>query len=166
VLLPELSKELLNLTLDPKAVYSVQRCNYFQGKWIKYCSGWHPDILVRLYHRKATRFTDVPVHEAIISKDCNVIQLRGKLLHTPYRSIESFLAKMQLYSDLFAEKNRGKTSSLWKALFHGFAAFLKNYLFKRGFLGGQEGLIISIHNAHMTYYKYLKLAFRNRERQP
>jgi glycosyltransferase involved in cell wall biosynthesis len=159
----ELIDEILDLPLDPKAVYSLNRCNYFQGKWIKCCSGWYPDPVIRLYHRNATRFTDSAVHEAVIADGLEVVHLRGKLFHTPYRSIENFLSKMQLYTTLFAEENVGQSSSLGKALWRGFAAFMKNYFFKRGFLGGKEGFIISLYNAHTTYYKYLKLAYPVRE---
>lgn len=164
VLSPELIREIHDLPLNPKEVYSLNRCNYFRGKWIKCCSGWYPDPVIRLYHRKATRFTDSAVHESVIAEGLNVVRLHGKFLHTPYRSIESFLYKMQLYTTLFAEENEGRPSSLGKALWRGCAAFVKNYLFKRGFLGGKEGLIISLYNAHTTYYKYLKLAFRNQKK--
>lgn len=163
VLSPELIEEIHSLSLNAQEVYSLNRCNYFQGKWMKCCSGWYPDHVIRLYHRKTTRFTDTAVHEAVISKGLKVVSLKGKCFHTPYRSIDSLLAKMQLYTALFAEQNEGRSSSLGKALWKGFAAFLKNYLLKRGFLGGKEGLIISIYNAHTTYYKYLKLAFRNQK---
>jgi glycosyltransferase involved in cell wall biosynthesis len=160
VLSSELTQEISDLALDPKAVYSLNRCNYFQGKWIKCCSGWYPDPVIRLYHRQATRFTDAAVHEAVIAEGLKVVPLRGKCFHTPYLSIDSLLAKMQLYTTLFAEENAGRPSSLGKALWRGFAAFIKNYFLKRGFLGGREGLILSLYNAQTTYYKYLKLAYR------
>ena len=163
VLTQKLSEEIGSLTLNPNEAYSLNRCNYFQGKWIKCCSGWYPDPVVRLYHRKATCFNDATVHETVITEGLKVVPLQGPLIHTPYRSIDSFLAKMQLYSNLFAEQNEGRPSSLGKAIRHGIAAFLKNYFLKRGFLGGKEGLIISLYNAHTTYYKYLKLAYRNRK---
>jgi glycosyltransferase involved in cell wall biosynthesis len=159
ILSPELIEEIFALPLNPKEIYALNRCNYFQGKWMKCCSGWYPDPVIRLYHRKATRFTDSAVHEAVIRKDLKVVRLRGKCFHTPYRSIESLLSKMQLYTTLFAEENEGLPSSLGKALWRGFAAFLKNYFFKRGIFGGKEGLIISLYNAQTTYYKYLKLAY-------
>jgi glycosyltransferase involved in cell wall biosynthesis len=164
ILSQELIEEIHDLSLDPQKVYSLNRCNYFQGEWIKCCSGWYPDPVVRLYHRKTTRFTDSAVHEAVISEGLKVVPLRGKCLHTPYRSIDSLLSKMQLYTTLFVEQNEGRSSSLGKALWRGFAAFLKNYFFKRGFLGGKRGLILSLYNAHTTYYKYLKLAFHNQKK--
>lgn len=160
---PALSAEILRLSPDPAAVYSLDRCNYFNGKKMKGCSGWHPDPVVRLYHRRSTAFSNDAVHEKVLAHNLKIIPLQGLLLHTPYRSIEDFLAKMQNYSTLFADQNRGKKrSSLWIALGRGLAAFLKSYFLKRGFLQGKEGLIISIYNAHTTYYKYLKLAFPNK----
>lgn len=160
----ELAQEILSLQLDTGCVYSLDRHNYFNGKRMKCCSGWYPDPVVRLYNRKATRFTDDDVHEKVLSDKLRTIPLKGALLHTPYRSIESFHTKMQFYSTLFAKQYAGKKhSSLSKALLHASTAFIKNYFFKRGFLGGKEGLIISLYNAHTTYYKYLKLAFANRK---
>jgi glycosyltransferase involved in cell wall biosynthesis len=155
---PMLAEEILALKLDQAQVYRLNRQNYFNGKWIRCCSGWYPDRIVRLYHRRHTQFNEVAVHEAISSDHLQIVSLEGNLLHTPYRSIESFLVKMQFYSTLFAEQNKGKKSSLGKAIGHGIGAFLKNYFLKRGFLGGREGFIISLYNAHTTYYKYLKLA--------
>lgn len=163
ILTPDLASEVLSLKLDPNCVYSIDRHNYFNGKRMTCCSGWYPDRIVRLYHRKSTRFTDDAIHESVIARGLRIIPLRWPLLHTPYRSIDAFLAKMQTYSTLFAEQNAGKkTSSLGKALCHASAAFFKNYFLKRGFLGGKEGFIISLYNTHTAYYKYLKLAFRNR----
>jgi glycosyltransferase involved in cell wall biosynthesis len=162
VLSPELVKEIQTLSLDPRKVFSLSRSNYFRGKWIRCCAGWYPDPVVRLYHRKTTRFSDDHVHEKVLAQGMTVIPLKGKLSHTPYRSIEGFLAKMQAYSTLFAEQHAGKKkSSLGIAILHAVTAFLKSYFLKWGFLGGKEGFIISLYNAHGTYYKYLKLAWRN-----
>lgn len=162
VLSSELSSEILGLTLDPGAVYSIDRHNHFQGKHIKYCAGWHPDRIVRIYHRKRTRFTEDRVHERIVTSNLQIVPLRHRMIHTPYRTIEEFMNKMQFYSTLFAEQNAGKKqSSLGKAVAHGLSAFLKSYIAKRGFLGGREGFVISVYNGHTAYYKYLKLAFRN-----
>lgn len=162
VLSAELLDELKALVLDPSAVYSLFRSNYFRDKCMKGCSGWYPDRVVRLYHRNSTRFSDDQVHEKVLIEKMRIIPLKGKLFHTPYRSIESFLDKMQIYSTLFAEQHAGKKRSSFSiALFHGLAAFIKNYFLKRGFLNGKEGFIISLYNAHGTYYKYLKLAWRN-----
>jgi glycosyltransferase involved in cell wall biosynthesis len=158
VLTSELYRELITMPLDPGCVYAIQRYNYFNGKHIKWCAGWHPDWVRRLYHRKMTAFNEAAVHEQVLIKGLREIRLRSPLRHTPYRTTHDFLAKMQTYSTLFAKQNSSKKqSSLLKAVVHSSFAFFKSYILKRGFLGGREGFIISLYNSHTTFYKYLKL---------
>lgn len=155
---PELAREILNLNLDPSCIYGFFRHNYYRDKHIKWCSGWHPDPVLRLYHRKKTAFSSDAVHEKIENRGLKRVYLAHPLTHAPYREISDFLSKMQTYSTLFAQQNRGKkSSSLTKAIWHGGFAFFKSYILKRGFLGGREGFIISIYNGHTAFYKYLKL---------
>jgi hypothetical protein len=40
---------------------------------------------------------------------------------------------------------------------HGFWAFFRTYVLRRGFLDGQYGLALAISNGATSYYKYLKL---------
>ncbi|HSX03413.1 MAG TPA: glycosyltransferase family 2 protein [Rhabdochlamydiaceae bacterium] len=161
VLTAELIEEIQGLVLDPTCVYSIERHNFFNGKRIKWCGGWHPDRVVRLFHRKSACFSDDQVHEKVITQHLKEISLQSPLLHTPYLEIADFLDKMQHYTTLFADQEkRKKKVSVFKALYHSFYAFAKSYIFKRGFLGGKEGFIISMYNGHSTFYKYLKLAER------
>lgn len=162
VVTDELVEEIQQLKLNPMSIYSIQRYNYFNGKHIKWCGGWHPDFVWRLYHRKKTSFSSDLVHEKIEKKDLTIVPLRGVISHTPYGEMKDFLDKMQHYSTLFADQNSGKNSSVFHALIHSWSAFIKSYIFKRGFLGGKEGLIISIYNSHTAFYKYLKLAEKHR----
>lgn len=157
----ELAREIKNLSLDPACVYCFPRHNYFNGKFIKWC-GWYPDKQYRIYNRTKTRFTDAQVHEAVIVKDMRIVELRAPIIHYSYDTIADFLAKMQSYSTLFAEQNKGKKkSSLVKALGHGWFSFFKSYVIKRGFMGGYEGFVISAYNGHTAFYKYLKLKEAN-----
>ena len=165
VLSQELIDEIQSLSLSEHNVYALNRKNFLNQKWIKWCGGWHPDPVIRLYHRQKTHFTDAKVHEKIVSSHLNIVQLHSPLLHTPYRNMSDFLAKMQHYSTLFAEQNQHrKSSSIGKAILHGWMAFIKSYFFKRGFLGGKEGFIISVYNGHTAFYKYLKLLESNNKR--
>lgn len=162
---PELIKEIHALQLDPASIYSIERHNFFNDKRIKWCGGWHPDRVVRLFHRKQTRFTSDQVHEKVKRENLSEIFLKAPMIHTPYLEIADFLEKMQHYTTLFAEQSKEKKKiSIFHALVHGWYAFIKSYLFKRGFLGGKEGLIISMYNAHTTFYKYLKLAERGKKK--
>jgi len=160
ILSPALVEELQSLQPDPAAVYEIDFKNFFNGKQILGC-GWHPERHVRLYHRHYARFSDSSVHESVIGG--RIIRLCHPIHHTPYLSISDFLSKMQLYSDLFALQHKHKrVSSFSTALWHGFGAFCKSYLLKRGIFLGSEGFIISSYNAMTAFYKYLKLAEANR----
>lgn len=162
VVTPELEEEIRQLSLDPESVYSFPRKNYYRGKWIRWC-GWHPDRQIRIYNRLKTRFTDAQVHEAIIANHLIHVSLKASIVHYPYESTADFLHKMQNYSLLFAEQYKGKrASSTLKAIRHGLFAFFKSYFIKKGFFGGSEGFIISVYNANTAFYKYLKLAEKNR----
>ncbi|MBI5273145.1 MAG: glycosyltransferase family 2 protein [Chlamydiia bacterium] len=152
-----LLSEIASLDLNPSCVYSIPRHNFYNGKQIKGC-GWHPDPVVRLYHRQHAAYQDVQVHESLQIGQMRVVPLRSPILHTPYRTTAEFLAKMQHYSTLFAKQHAGKKrSSLSCAMGHAFFAFVKSYLLKRGILDGKEGFIISLYNANTAFYKYLKL---------
>lgn len=154
-----LAQEILSTKLDPLCVYQVRRHNFLAGKRIKGCSGWDPDFVVRLYHRNHTAFDNAQVHEKIMCRDLKRVTFKHPLLHFPYLRISDFLSKMQSYSTLFADQHKEtKRSSLGSALMHSWWAFIKSYVIKRGFICGKEGLIISLYNAHTTFYKYLKLA--------
>ncbi len=162
ILSPQLIEELHRFTPLPGHVYSFQRHNFLHGKHIRWCGGWHPDWVIRLYSSQETQFSSDAVHEKVLIANHPVVPFLHPIYHTPYRKMEDFLHKMQLYSTLFSEQHRHKKrSSLLKALLHGWSAFLKSYFLKRGFLGGREGLIISLYNGHTAFYKYLKLWEKN-----
>lgn len=163
VLTPELVKEILTLQLEENSLYRIQRHNFFQGKWMRWCSGWHPDSVHRLFHRKKTEFTSDLVHEKVMKKDLIEVKLSHPLHHTPYLEIDDLLHKMQHYTSLFASQNKGEIGSVTEALLHSWFAFFKSYVLKRGFLGGKEGFIISMYNGHTAFYKYLKLAERSQK---
>ena len=148
---------------EKEHIFSLSRLNHYHGRLIKGC-GWYPDIIPRLYHRKFTRFSDRQVHESLVlPQEAKIKQLDGRLKHYSFENAEGLIQKMQQYSSLYAEENRfKKDSSPFKALLHGGVSFVKNYLLKRGFAYGTDGLTISVSNAQGSYYKYVKLYERNR----
>lgn len=137
--------------------YTINRRSSYCGQYMAH-SGWYPDRLLRLFRRGCGRFSDALVHEALEVKG-RVGQLEGELLHESYDNFEAVLEKMNRYSTAGAQAlhRKGVKGSLGKALGHGFWAFLRTYLFKRGFLDGRLGLALAVSNAEGTYYRYLKL---------
>jgi len=156
-------EELLAKKLTLTKVYSFPFHNYFNGRFIQ-CCGWYPDRHIRLFPKDKARFSSDFVHEKVLYEGLEEEKLSSPIEHYSYGQISDFLDKMQRYSSLFAKQNQYKQpSSLGKALWHGCFAFFKSYILKRGFLGGQEGFIISLYNSQTAYYKYLKLWESNRD---
>ena len=143
--------------------YTVNRRSSYCGQYIAH-SGWYPDRLLRLFRRGAGRFSDALVHEALQVKG-PVGRLEGELLHESYANFEAVLDKMDRYSTAGAQAlhRKGVKGSFGKALGHGLWAFLRTYLFKRGFLDGRLGFVLAVSNAEGTYYRYLKLWLLQRD---
>ena len=159
----ELFEEMQKLHLENNVCYEIPFLNFYNNKQIK-CCGWYPESHVRFYNKTHTSFDNSFVHEKVITKNYKIQKLKSYIYHTSYHCTDDFLRKMQLYSSLFAEQNKGKKkSSFAKALSHCIMAFIKSYILKRGFLGGKEGLIISIYQANTSFYKYLKLYEANQQ---
>lgn len=162
VLDSSLVREIEALNLDRKCVYSIRRDNYYRGKKIECCS-WYPDRVHRLYNKSVTGFDSKKVHESVKLEGLSVVCLKHPMTHYSYENASDFLAKMQKYSELFANENTGKkTSSPLKATARGCYTFFKSYILKKGFLQGYEGFVISVYNAHTAFWKYIKLYEKNR----
>lgn len=160
----ELVKEILELNLESKNVYSISRDNYYNKKLVK-CCGWNNDVVERLFDKRSTNFNAKQVHEKlIIPANSEVVQLKNSFKHYTFDSLSELIFKMDKYSTLYAKENKNKkSSSAAKAFFSGFYAFFKNYILQKGFLCGYEGLIISISNANGAFYKYAKLYEENKK---
>jgi len=162
VLSEEFIHHLKNLALENRTLYTILRTNYYKQTQIKYC--WGNDIIVRLYNKEQTSFTDKKVHEKIIEDDLHVKKLQGTVKHYPYTTITDFIVKLDRYSSIYAHDNVGKkSSSPTKAFFNGIFSFIKTYFIKRGFLDGHAGLIIAFSHMATNFYKYMKLYELNEE---
>ena len=154
---------LATLQLDKNTVYSILRTNYYKQQEIKHC--WGNDIIPRLYNRSVTQFTNNKVHEKIIINSALQEKiLLGNVMHYPYASVSDFILKLDRYSTIFAEDNKGKKkSSPSKAFFNGLFSFTKTYILKRGFLDGYAGVLIAFSHMATNFYKYIKLYELNQE---
>ena len=156
--------EILSLKLENDRLYSILRDNYYNKKLIK-CCGWSNDYVERLFNKNSTCFTDKQVHESLIVKDnMNVKKLKNSFKHYSFDVSEELLYKLNKYSTLYAEENRGvKRSSASTAFVKATFAFFKNYILQKGFMFGYEGLLISVSNANGVFYKYIKLYEENQK---
>ena len=142
-------------------VFELPRRSLFVSKFMNH-SGWRPDFTKRLFKKNVARFSDHNVHEHLKTSHKHG-RLKESLIHYSYRDLETVLEKINNYSTAGALDafNAGRKGSLRKALAHGLWAFIRTYFIRAGFLDGREGLMLSIANAEVTYYRYIKLSYLN-----
>jgi glycosyltransferase involved in cell wall biosynthesis len=157
---PEAREEMLSIIGDPNAsdAYLVPRRNYFLGRWIRH-SGWYPDYRQpQLFRKGRLRYQEDLVHEGY-EVDGAVGRMINPIWQFPFKDLTQLMNKSNRYSTLMAEKfqTKGVKGSMFKALLHGTAAFLRHYIIRAGFLDGWAGLAIAYGSFEGAFYKYAKL---------
>lgn len=121
---------------------------------------------VRLFNRKKILWNNALVHEGLLLPKGTICEdLPGSILHYSYRDIDHCISKTNLYTTLLARqmfKNEKKFSFL-KLYINPFYTFIKNYIFKLGFLDGFWGYTYARMNSNYCYLKYAKLNELNKK---
>jgi len=156
---PELAAEIrARLSGDVAAAgFRIPRVTWHLGRWIR-TTDWYPDYQTRLYDRRRARWKERRVHESVTA-DGPVAQLAHDLQHYAYRDITHHHQTMDRYTTLAAEDMyaSGRRAGWVDVVLHPPAAFLRNYVLRRGFTDGLPGFIISVMNAHYVFLKFAKL---------
>jgi len=156
---PELRREMEYLMTNPEAhaAFVIPRRSSYCGKFMHH-SGWWPDYVTRLFRKGSARFSDDLIHERIIV-DGSLGRLKHPIIHAAFEDMDEVLETMNRYSTIGAKMmyERGKRSTLSKAILHGLWSFFQTYVVRAGFLDGREGFMLALSNAEGTYYRYLKL---------
>ncbi len=156
---PEIRDEIRHvLERGPEAdAYFVPRLNYVLGRSIRHC-GWYPDYRQpQLFRKSRMHYREELVHEGF-ELDGRIGYLHQHVLQYPFRDIDHYLAKMDRYSDLMADRmgQQGRRFRIHQLLTHPPFTFLKMYVLRAGFLDGAPGLILSGLYAYYTFIKYAK----------
>ena len=151
----EIIKIFKNENINTKNVYYVNRLTKLFGKFIRF-GEMHPDRIGRIYNKNHTGYDDILVHEKVQIKNCKVIHLRSKLLHYYKSTYEDYCKKLYRYAQDSADDKfmKGKKFNYIDAYYRAFHAFVKNYLFKLGFLDGKQGFLIAWARVKYTFDKY------------
>ena len=156
---PAVQTEILALLQSEPAAdaYFVPRRNFFMGRWIRY-SGWYPNYRQpQLFRKGAMVYDNKQVHENFILLSARApAYLKNSIWQLPFKNIDEVLHKANRYSSLGAERVAAKPVGMGSALAHGLWAFVKHYVFKRGFLDGWPGFVIAFGNFEGTFYRYVK----------
>lgn len=157
---PELrtSIEQVLISADDSNVYSCPRRNFFLGRFMRH-SGWYPDRVIRLYAKDKYRYNNNLVHESLDYGQAQVVALSGDLIHLTCRDFFVFQRKQLRYAEEWAiqRHQQQRRCSITSACLHGFGAFCKTWLLRRGFLDGKQGLLLACVNAQYTFNKYAAL---------
>jgi len=148
-------QKIKNRDIENKA-FSMNRLMNYCGKWIRHC-GWYPDAKVRIFARGRAEWTGKKVHETLLlAEPTEIVHLDGDLLHYSFYTIEEHRRQNEKFARLSAEEisEAGKKTSLFKARSHAAWRFIRDYIFKVGFLDGHTGLTICKINARGVWLKY------------
>ncbi|HSC26181.1 MAG TPA: glycosyltransferase family 2 protein [Vicinamibacterales bacterium] len=156
---PELAREIRELMeRGPTASgYRISRVTWYLGRWM-YSTDWYPDYQLRLYDRRSGKWNARRVHESVELRDRPGV-LKHQIQHYAYRDVSDHVTSIDHYTTLIAEQwlEEGRRTSLLAAIAHPPAAFLRNYVLRRGFRDGAAGFIVSALNAYYVFMKLVKL---------
>jgi glycosyltransferase involved in cell wall biosynthesis len=163
-LTPELAVEIKTLLSgEPRyTAYMVPRLNQIFGRWMRH-GGLYPDHKLRLFRRGVARLREDTEPHATPKTQAPTGKLKNHMLHLQYPTVQYYIEHMQRYSTatipLFLRTSRTSDS-----LFAYFAntilnpalTFIKNYIFRGGFLDGREGLIFHLNHSAYVNWKFVK----------
>ena len=156
---PDLAHEIRTLLASPPPChgYRVPRVTFHLGRWIR-TTDFYPDFQMRLYDRRVAHWRGQYVHESV-AVDGPTGRLRHELQHHSFRNLSDQFDRIGSYSTLAARQlyESGRRAGALSLLVHPPAAFLRNYLLRRGFLDGTAGLTLSLVNAYGVFVKLAKL---------
>jgi len=158
-LTPEMTQAIQQLDLESTHFegFSFRRQNRIGNRWIKHC-GWYPDRCIRLYNTDKTRFADVKQHASV--QTYNVKNIDADIIHYSFKNIGELFAKPGRNFSGRAAKimyAKGKRANSFSPFTHGLNAFIRKYIFQRGFMGGVDGMTVALSSAVNSYLKYAKL---------
>lgn len=159
----EISEELANTigsTFIQKptkiSAFAIPRKNFIGSIWVKH-SGWHPDIITRLFDKTQHQFTDSLVHEKVETKKHQKVPvLKGSINHYSYDTVEQLRQRAEVYASTSAIElaSSNKNLTIISPLIHGVSGFIKKFFLQRGVLNGRIGLAIALARFYNAYLKY------------
>lgn len=137
--------------------YRMPRVTFHLGRWIR-TTDFYPDYQTRLYDRRSARWQGRHVHESV-DVDGPAGRLQHEIEHYSFADLSDQIERVNRYSTLAAQQmhEAGRRATLVDLLVQPPAAFLRNYVLRRGFSDGGVGLVISTVNAYYVFLKFAKL---------
>jgi len=142
----------LDLSQSKVEGYSFRRRTYIGKKFIKQ---WYPDSVVRLYDKRKCGYNKEGEHGAVQTKV--VEKLDVHMVHYSFSDFGMLVKKADRFAVNLAHVRfkAGKRASWYDPFLHGFGAFFKGLIVKKGILGGIHEWHVAFASAYNAYMKYV-----------
>ena len=141
-------------TRQENTVFYLKRKLIFLNKTLNFGSVAN-EYRPRIFNRKKMMWNDNSVHEELEFIDKSEKEIKQKIdgfmLHNSFKNIEDYKEKMNHYALLSAEN---KKASVLKLIFSPIISFIKNYIFRLGFLDGKAGFEFAYYSSYYAFKKY------------
>lgn len=155
----ELKASILKIkdSLEAADAYRMARKTFYVYRWLNYC--WYPDFKVRLFNRNTAKWGGTNPHDRVELNGNNVITLKGDIQHYSFNSISEHIQTIDSFTEIGAQEiiKKGKAVSIISPFTHGIWTFIKLYIFKKGFMDGYAGLVVSVLSGMHAFIKYSKV---------
>lgn len=160
----ELSTELIEAIKKLKTStlldgYYMHRLTSFCGQWIHH-SGWYPDKKLRLWNSTKGSWQGINPHDEYkLTTGASIATINADILHYSFSTKAQYHKQQEYFTSLSAKAyaQLGKRANAIHLYINPVFKFVKNYVFRLGFLDGKNGLYLCYYNAYYTYIKYKKL---------
>lgn len=148
--------EIINTDENIADGFNIKRDNYFLGKLIRGC-GWGNDYQLRLFKKSKTTLTKRLVHEGFVVEG-RIDKLDNALKHYSYHNFKDAFDKINYYSTLEAiEKQHRKNVNVFTILSTPVIAFLQHFFFRKGYIDGFYGVLVSLLHSYTKLQVQLKI---------
>jgi glycosyltransferase involved in cell wall biosynthesis len=154
----ELAEEIKQVMEGTPAhmAYYIRRSTLYQGRMLRFC-GMHSEKHLRLFNKKAGRFSEAKVHEKYVTEHpCGT--LKHTMIHQPFRDLAHHVEKINNYTTLYAkDKVLKKKVFRLNILFRCFLRFMTIYFVKLAILDGYAGFVWAVMGSYYSFLKYAKI---------
>jgi glycosyltransferase involved in cell wall biosynthesis len=142
--------------------YRIPRKNFMYGKWMRH--GIYPDYQLRFFRRDKGRYETREVH-AHLKLEGRAGVLNGHFLHEGFKDLRTWMIKFERYiryeMDELVKQNR--KFSIARVTLYPLFIFMRNFLWRRGFLDGYRGFILAILDSFYYFMMYARLYEKERK---
>ena len=162
---PELQDAISGIkgTIEQADAYKMPRKTFYIYRWLNHC--WYPDIKIRLFNKNNAHWGGTNPHDHIVISSSNIVQLPGDLYHYSFDSISDHIKTIDKFTEIGADElvRKNRSFSFLSPFTHSSWIFLKLYIFKRGFMDGFAGIIVSVLSAMHVFIKYSKAIIKRKQ---